>query len=229
MEQGFFPSIKPKTLRNEVLTVLRDAIVWGRLQPGQHLKENEMAAQLDVSRSPVREAFRHLEQEGLIISIPNQGSFVREFDEYDIRDIFRLRATLEMLACELVVERGGLADADVAHLEDLIDQQKAASDRGDFEELTRLDMDFHEFLCSKAGSERLLKMWRSLLTQILVLFYQRFRAYPDYVPATVESDHRSILDALLAEDLDRLSELHAEINSRVADESVRALHSPAHN
>lgn len=224
MNHRLLASIKPRTLRSEVLSILRDAIVWGQLAPGQHLKENEIADQLDVSRSPVREAFRHLEQEGLITSIPNQGSFVREFDEHDIRDIFRLRTTLEVLACELIVERGGLTDADLTYLEALIGQQKAASESADFEELTQLDMDFHEFLCEKAGSERLLKMWRSLRTQILVLFYQRFRAYPDYVPATVESDHRAILDALLAANLERISQLHADINVRVADESVRALH-----
>jgi len=178
-----------------------------------------------VSRSPVREAFRQLEQEGLIVSVPNQGSFVKEFDEQDIREIFTLRAALESLACEIILKNGGPRPADVERLEDYIERQKEAVEARDLDRLIELDMAFHEFICYKAGSERLLQMWRSLRSQVLVLFGQRFRTMPDYVPQTVEADHSAILEALRQGDVELLARRHREINARVARECVEIIYS----
>jgi DNA-binding GntR family transcriptional regulator len=223
--ERLFDSIKPKTLRDEVVDMLRDAIVSGKLRPGEHLKENGIAGQMSVSRSPVREAFRQLEQEGLIVSVPNQGSFVKEFDEQDIREIFTLRAALESLACEIVLKDDKLQPADFERLEAYIERQKGAIEAQDLDRLTELDMAFHEFICYKAGSKRLLQMWRSLRSQVLVLFGQRFRAMPDYVPQTVETDHAAILEALRQSDVELVARHHREINARVARECVEIIYS----
>jgi DNA-binding GntR family transcriptional regulator len=202
---------------------LRDAIVSGKLEPGEHLKESLIAEQMSVSRIPVREALRHLEQEGLIVSIPNQGSFVKVFDEKDIREIFTLRGALESLACELVLSNGLLQPEDLEHLERFIDQQREAIDARDFDHLTELDMDFHEFICRKSESERLLKTWRSLRAQIQVLFHQRFRTF-DWIPHTVETDHSAIVEALRQGDMQRVAQVHKEINARVAEECIQIIH-----
>jgi DNA-binding GntR family transcriptional regulator len=202
---------------------LRDAIVSGRLESGEHLKESLIAEQMSVSRIPVREAFRQLEQEGLIISIPNQGSFVKVFDEKDIREIFTLRGALESLACELVLSNGLLQPEDMEHLEDYVHLQREAIDARDFDRLTQLDMDFHEFICRKSESERLLKTWRSLRTQVQVLFHQRFRTY-DWIPETVETDHLAIIEALRQGDVQQVAQVHKEINARVAGECIQILH-----
>ncbi|GAB4526631.1 MAG: GntR family transcriptional regulator [Anaerolineae bacterium] len=223
METQLFDRIQPRTLRAEIVDILRDAIVSGRLKPGEHLKESTIAEQMSVSRIPVREAFRQLEQEGLILSIPNQGSFVKVFDEKDIKEIFTLRAALESLACELVLSDGTLQTEDMEHLESLIQQQREAIDARDFDRLTKLDMDFHEFICKKSGSERLLKTWRSLRAQVQVLFHQRFRTY-DWIPQTVETDHATILNALRQGDIHKVAQVHKEINARVAGECIQMLH-----
>jgi DNA-binding GntR family transcriptional regulator len=223
MEAQLFDRIQPRTLRAEIVNMLRDAIVSGKLGPGEHLKESVIAKQMSVSRIPVREAFRQLEQEGLIVSIPNQGSFVKVFDEKDIREIFTLRGALESLACELVLSNGPLQPEDLEHLEKYIERQREAIDAGDFDRLTRLDMDFHEFICKKSDSERLLKTWRSLRTQVQVLFHQRFRTY-DWIPHTVEVDHAAILEALRRGDVQQIAQVHKEINARVADECIEIVH-----
>jgi DNA-binding GntR family transcriptional regulator len=211
-----------RTLRTEVVDIIRDAIVSGGLKPGEHLKETAIANQLSVSRSPVREAFRQLEQEGLIISIANQGSFVKSFDEDDVREIFTLRATLEDLACEIILREGKLQPADFKRLEDYIEQQRDAIAAEDFNRLTELDMQFHELICSKSGFGRLLKMWQGLRAQIQVLFYQRFQAF-EQVPQTVDTDHSAILKALRKGDLAMFSEINKEINARVAEECVQVI------
>ena len=223
MEAQLFDRIQPRTLRAEIVDVLRDAIVSGKLESGEHLKESVIAEQMSVSRIPVREAFQQLEQEGLIVSIPNQGSFVKVFDEKDIREIFTLRGALESLACELVLSNDLLQPEDLEHLEEYVDQQREAINARDFDRLTKLDMDFHEFICRKSESERLLKTWRSLRSQIQVLFLQRFRTY-DWIPETVETDHSAIMGALRQGDVQRVARVHKEINARVAEECIEMTH-----
>jgi len=220
MEAQLFDRIQPRTLRAEIVDMLKDAIVSGKLGPGEHLKESLIAEQMSVSRIPLREAFRQLEQEGLIVSIPNQGSFVKVFDEKDIREIFTLRGALESLACELVLSNGLLEPEDLEHLDRFIDQQREAIDTRDFDRLTKLDMDFHEFICTKSKSERLLKTWQSLRAQIQVLFHQRFRTY-DWIPQTVETDHSAIIEALRQGDMQQVAQVHKEINARVAEECIQ--------
>ena len=224
MEAQTFQRIEPKTLRSEIVDRIRDAIVSGRLQPGEHLKESAIADQMSVSRIPVREAFRQLEQEGLIVSIPNQGSFIKVFEDKDIEEIFTLRAALEGLACEIVLKEEKLGPADFETLEDYVARQREAIDARDFDGLTKLDMDFHEFICRKSESERLLKMWRSLRAQIQVLFHQRFRTF-EWIPQTVETDHASILEALHQGDVQKAHQVHKEINARVAAECMQMVHS----
>jgi DNA-binding GntR family transcriptional regulator len=221
-----FDKAVSRTLRAEVVDMIRDAIVTGQLKPGERLKESALARQMSVSRSPIREALRQLEQEGLIVSIPNQGSFVRSFDEDDVREIFTLRAALEDLACEIVLENGKLQPSDLDRLEAYIEQQKRAVEARDFERLTELDMEFHEFLCKKSGFERLLRMWRSLRTQIQVLFFQRFQAF-DWVPETVDTDHSAILETLRQGDAEQFSQINKEINARVAEECAQMVRSLA--
>ena len=217
-----FNKATSRTLRSEVVDMIRNAIITGKLKPGEHLKEAAIADQMSVSRSPVREALRQLEQEGLITSIPNQGSFVKVFDEKDVEEIFILRAALEDLACEIVLKEGKLQLADFRSLEVYIEQQREAIEARDFDRLTELDMDFHEFICQKSEFERLLKMWQSLRAQIQVLFYQRFQTF-DEVPQTVDTDHSAILEALRHGDAERFSRINREVNARVAEECVQVI------
>ncbi len=225
MTGQLFERIKPNTLRDEVVDMIRDAIVSGELRPGEHLKENVIADQMAISRSPIREALHQLEQEGLIVSIPNRGRFVKDFDEKDIREIFTLRAALESLACELITEFGKLQPSDFEQLEDCINGQREAVEAQDFDRLTELDMRFHEHICTKAGHERLWKVWQSLHAQLRVVFHKRFRAMPDYVPQTAINDHQAILEALRQRDVESATQLNKEINARVAEECIQIIHS----
>ena len=208
-----------KTLRTEVVAILHDAIVSGQLKPGDHLKESELASQLSVSRSPVREALRQLEQNGLVVSVANQGSYVKTYTHKEIAEIFTLRAALENLACELIIQGDKLTEEDWQRLDRFIEEQRAAIDAQAFDELTELDMDFHEFICQKSDSQRLLTMWQSLRGQIQVLFYQRFRAL-ERVPQTVDVDHMAILDALRLANIEEITALNKRINGRVAQECI---------
>jgi DNA-binding GntR family transcriptional regulator len=218
---GIFSKPAPRTLRNEALDMLRRAIITGQLIPGQHLKEIELSEQMEISRSPVREALRTLEEEGLVESVPNQGCFVKSYGPQQIVEIFTLRTALENLAGELVIQQDALDGADFEALNDLVVRQDQAAQARDLHTLTGLDMDFHEYLCRKSGSELLLKTWRGLRNQIQVLFYQRFQVQERiFVSETMQEDHHLILKALREKDLPALTALNKAINARVVDECI---------
>ena len=216
-----FDKARSKTLRTGVVEMLREAITNGSFLPGTHLKENELAERMSVSRSPVREALRQLEQEGLILSIPNQGCYVKTYNETEIEEIFALRGALENLACEMLIKGKVLGDGDYQEMGGMIDQQRQATEHREYDRLVALDMDFHEYICQKTGYQRLLTMWKSLRSQIQVLFYQRILAY-DWVPDTVDRDHHAIIDALRQDDLNLVVQVNKEIYTRVARECVNA-------
>lgn len=223
-----FGPVSPKTRRIEVSAILRDAIVTGRLRPGQHLKEIDISQQMKVSRSPVREAFRQLEQEGLLVSIPNQGCYVKEFSAQEIRELYVLRAALENLAFETILKDALLRPENIVDLEHIIAEQQRFIDGHDYAELAHMDMRFHEYLCELSGLSRLVEMWRSLRGQILMLFFQRFYQM-DWVPATVIPHHRAILDGLRAGDFEALRRLNNGINEQVSQECIDLLIGPSSN
>ena len=209
--------IRPnQLLAEEAVVQLRQAIVEGRLQPGEHLAENGLAQQLGISRSPVREALRLLEREGLVVGLPNRGTFVRKFSAHDVEEIFALRVAIESLAAEWAIER--LNEADFQELEKLLEVQRAAVAAGDMQHLNEADINFHEYICRRSGHSRLIGVWQGIRSQCLTLFHWRLRAYPDYVPQTVVTDHEQFLQAFSQRDLARVLELHREVNRRVVRE-----------
>lgn len=217
--ENIFTQARSSTLRTQVLEMLRDAIITGKLKSGDHLKENDLAEQMSVSRSPIREALRQLEQEDLVVAIPNQGCFVKTYVSDEIEDIFTVRAALENLAFELIIEGEKFEEEDWVILDNFINEQLEAIEANAFDTLTKSDMNFHEFFCRKSGSKHLLKNWRSLRAQIQVLFYQRFTILEE-VPRSVYVHHMQILEKLKAGDIVGLKQLNREINARVARDCI---------
>ncbi len=219
--QDIFERIPQRSTENEIVSRLRAAIIEGKVAPGAHLNESELAKQMAVSRIPIRESLRKLEQEGLITRLPNRGVFVRSFTAQDVREVFSLRAVLENMAFEWAIPRMSKEDIDV--LEAMIDEQKIVIAEKRYEELAFLDMRFHEFLCKKANHSRLLKSWYEQHAQCQMLLNLRFKHMADYTPETVPMDHVQILDAIRRRDVATVVSLTLEISERVAQECVETL------
>lgn len=147
------------TRREQILEVLRAAVSDGTLAPGVHLAEVELSEQLGVSRGTLREALRHLQQDGLLVP-DNRGRLsVRVVSAHEVADIFAVRAALEALAAEQVCSRQDRSGA-VAVLEDrLAAMAQPAADMG--ERVTR-DLAFHEALCTLSGNDVLHASWRNV-------------------------------------------------------------------
>jgi len=216
-----FNEIKPITLRDQVVEEIRRAIFEGRLKPGDHIREQDLTQHLGVSRTPIREAFIILERDGLLVNYPNRGCFVRNFDEQDIREIFTMRAALENLAAELIIDK--LTDEDFAHLRKLIEQQRLAIEQDDRTHLGLLDLSFHLYLVERAHNSRLTRAWQAISAQYVAAISYRASAYPDYDEHQALTDHEQILKAYMSRDLNRVMKVNHEINERVAHQCLQGL------
>src|SRR5688572_3458655 len=96
-----FSQIRAMNLREQVVEQIRTAIIEGRLKPNDHIVESSLTQMLGISRTPVREALILLEQDGLVVSYPNRGSYVRNFTSQDVDEVFSMRTMLENFAGEL--------------------------------------------------------------------------------------------------------------------------------
>ncbi len=175
---------------------LRQEILRGELAPGDLLAESAAAVRLGVSRVPVREALFTLEREGLVVFGPTGRAFVRGLTSADFEELFALRLTLEPMAARLAARRGRV---DVLPLEANI----AATGRAkSIEEVTRLDLEFHELILRASGNARLLKLWLSLRSELELWLSRLHRQHQWKTRRTREETvgaHRLLLSVLRKE------------------------------
>jgi DNA-binding GntR family transcriptional regulator len=216
-----FSQIQPTNLRDQVVDQIRAAIIEGRLKPDDHIVESMLTEQIGVSRTPIREALILLEQDGLVVSYQNRGSFVRSFSEQDVHDIFTMRTTLENFAGELSIDR--MTEVDHQHLEFLIEQQRTAIAADNFRQVRSIDMHFHEYIVNFSGHSLLIRNWQQIVAQIAAVLYIRAEAIPEYDEYLAVRDHMLIVDAYRKRDLALLREINRRINQRVAGECAYAV------
>ncbi len=195
-----------KPLREVVFEALREAIIKGILKPGERLMEIQLAEELGVSRTPVREAFRKLELEGFVVMVPRKGAYVAGISLKDIAAVFEVRAALEGLAAGLAAER--ITEGELEELERLLVQMAELIEKGEFSEFVKLDTQFHDVLYKSSRNQRLIQILSTLRDEI-----QRFRAvslsYPGRMREALE-EHRKIVEAIAARDEDLAKKLAAE-------------------
>ncbi len=156
------PNLERSTLRERALVALRTAITAGQYRPGDHLGEVEIASRLSVSRGTVREALRHLQQEGLVVAGARGMLRVRSLSTREVRELFQVRGALEGLAVAQIIESGD-REAAVTSLRQALDRLEATFDAVDaFEEQVEADLAFHLRLCELSGNSMLLQTWRHL-------------------------------------------------------------------
>ncbi|MBE3584280.1 MAG: GntR family transcriptional regulator [Limnochordaceae bacterium] len=181
-----------KPLRELVFDALRQAILSGSLRPGERLMEIQLAEQMGVSRTPIREAIRKLELEGLVVMVPRKAAYVADMTVKDIHEVFEIRAALERLAVELATQR--IQPAEVAELGRVLDQMQTALQNGEWAVSAQLEAEFHELLFAACRNARLHQLIRNQREQL-----QRFRPWMLSVPGRLQAalhEHRSLWEAL---------------------------------
>jgi len=192
-----------RPLHEEVIDQLRDMIVQGELTPETKLNERVLAAQLGISRTPLREAFKYLASEGLIELLPNRGAVVAPLKPEKVKEIFVVLGALEALAGELVCRNA--TDADIAEIRALHYQMVAHHARGELAPYFRYNQQIHIRLVECAGNATLAQVYRGLNAHVRRARYMANLSHDRWNEAVRE--HEEILAALTARDSTRLQAL----------------------
>lgn len=182
-----------RTLSDNVVNIIRKMILNGNLKPGERINQAQLADKLNISRGPIREALRLLQNEGLIQHVTNKGTFVTTLSVQDAYEIYTLRALLESEAAQLAVSQ--LTIADFQKLEMLLNQISETMKEGDLEKQAQYDIEFHLTIVEASKHQRLINMHRQLDTQVGAMFLTVANKVPIRVNQVVKN-HVILLDAL---------------------------------
>lgn len=197
---------KTHSLHATVFNEIEKNILSGVYPPGQQLTELKLSKDLGVSRTPVREALRQLELEGLVKTVPNKGAKVVGVSDKDIKDIYTIRMSLEALAARWAAEN--ISAKGLKDLTETVELQEFYVSKNDYEKVWQLDRSFHEILYAASESRPL----QSVLTQ----FHNYLRKAREIsIRSTgralvAVSEHRGIVDAITQKDLDKAETLARE-------------------
>ncbi|WP_026766295.1 GntR family transcriptional regulator [Selenomonas ruminantium] len=209
-------------LREVVCESLREAIRSGVLKPGERIMEIQLAEELGVSRTPVREAIRKLELEGYVVMMPRRGTYVASMSIRDINEIFEIRTALESLSNGLAADH--ITDDELEHLQRLLVIIGGYIKEGNIEKIVETDIEFHDLLYHAARNERLVGIISNLRDQ-LTRFRTLSMSYPGRLEETLE-EHRLIVDAIASGDrkaASRAAERHMENSEKTLLKAMEAL------
>lgn len=202
-------------LRDVVYNTLRQAILRGELKPGERLMEIQLANKLGVSRTPVREAIRKLELDGLVLMIPRKGAEVADISEKSLKDVLEVRKALEELAVQLTCEK--ISKAQIAELKQAAEEFKKILKSNDITQIAEADVRFHDVIYMATDNQKLIQLLYNLREQMYryrVEYLKRSRVYPQLI-----QEHEEIIRQIEK----REKELAAEITCRHIDNQVEAV------
>ena len=194
------------SLRGRVFVKIENDILNGQYKPGDSLNESKVANELDVSRTPVREAIRQLELEGLVAYIPNKGAIVKGMSREDIKDIYDIRIKIEGLAAKRAADN--ITPAQLKELKEVVEFEEFYTNKGDTEQILKLDTKFHEIIFRASGSRFLNRKFTSFHHYI-----QRARSLSlmDKERAkTALKEHMAIMKAIEKKDKEKAEELMSQ-------------------
>ena len=179
-------------LRDIVFKSLSEAIILGDLKPGERLMETKLADELGVSRTPVREAIRKLELEGLVVMTPRKGAEVADINLQDLKEVLEIRKALETLAVQLACKNA--SEEDVQKLKDANNAILKAVKAKDVDLIMENDLKFHDVILAVAGSKRLEK----ILDQLRAHIFRYRHAYIVAMDAkeTIVDEHNKIIKCI---------------------------------
>lgn len=197
-------------LRDEVFNTLREKILKGVLKPGERLMEIHLADQLGVSRTPIREAIRMLELEGLVKMVPRKGAQVAKISREDLQDVLEVRKALDTLAVKLACER--ITEEEIVRLKEAEDAFEKVLASEDATEIAEADVAFHDVIQAASKNKRLKNMISNLAERIFRYRFEYIKQQSDG-GKTLMMEHRTIIRCIEENDVEaaiRAIELHID-------------------
>lgn len=198
-----------KSLAQRVADILETAILDGRYKPGERIFEQDIAKSLELSRSPVREAFYLLERKGILSLMPRKGAFVPKVTKKGINDLLDLRRALDGLAVRLAAEKA--SQEMLERIENIIKKQKNAAEKNDKIKFKQFGFEFHSFVYMASENTKLFRIWEEMSAEAVL-----YQITDISLPGSLENwpnEHMQILEVIKSRDGDsaqRLAEEHVE-------------------
>ncbi|TZE82872.1 GntR family transcriptional regulator [Calorimonas adulescens] len=189
---NFNPIETYKPLRDLVFEYMKEGIISGEFKPGQRLMEVQLASKLGVSRTPIREAIRKLELEGLVIMMPRKGAYVSDLSQKDILEVFEVRTALEGLAAALAAER--MSNDEIRMLTDIMENFKDYVDKSDENGIIEADTEFHNLIFQSTRNDKLIQINNNLQEQLKRFRIKYLEAYKR--PNKLIPEHERIVEAI---------------------------------
>ena len=193
---------EPKLLSEDIAESIKTAIIKGKFKPGEKIPEGELAESMGISRTPLREAFRKLQNEGFIQIIPRKGAVVADIDADEAINIYEIKSTLEGLAARLAARN--MKPKDIGKLEKINDELKELIDKNDLESFYKVHTKFHEGFVRMCGNKRLIQMISNLNDH-----FNRFGIISLTLPGQFEnaiSQHNEIIEGFKSGDQNLVEE-----------------------
>ena len=207
-------------LRDVVFNTLRKAILTGELKPGERLMEIHLANRLGVSRTPIREAIRKLELEGLVTMIPRRGAEVAQITEKSMKDVLEVRRALDALCAELACDR--ISEEEMGKLEEACAGFEKATRTGDTTAIAKADVALHDIIVAATGNQRLVQLVNNLAEQ---MYRYRFVYIKDESQhERLIEEHRMIYDSIRKKDKEaaaRAAKLHIDNQEKSVMKQIR--------
>lgn len=191
-----------RTLREEVVIILRKRILSGDIKPGEKIKEVEISKELNISRGPVREALRQVEQEGLVTYSPNKGCTVKTISPNTMSEVYLLRSTLEVLAVKIY--SGKMKESTINKLEELSKRLGKMAEKNDLNGIVETDEEFHEIIVKEAEVNLLYETWKRFEGENAAAYFTMKSS--NLMPSSkyLERNHNEIINTLKNGDLDEI-------------------------
>ena len=207
-------------LRDVVFNTLRKAILTGELKPGERLMEIHLANRLGVSRTPIREAIRKLELEGLVIMIPRRGAEVAQITEKSLKDVLEVRRALDALCVELACDR--IDEEATQQLKKACEEFERATETKDATTIAKADVELHDIIVRASGNQRLIKLINNLSEQ---MYRYRFEYIKDENRHdNLIDEHRMIYESIVKRDKEgaaRAAKIHIDNQEKSIIRQIR--------
>lgn len=207
-------------LRDVVFNTLRQKILTGELKPGERLMEIHLANRLGVSRTPIREAIRKLELEGLVIMIPRRGAEVAQISWKSLKDVLEVRKALDMLSIELACDR--ITEEEIEELEKACEEFRKQAQLNDATAMAKADVALHDIIFRATRNDRLQQLVNNLSEQ---MYRYRFEYIKDISQhETLVNEHQLILNSIRNKDKVKAAEivgLHIDNQEKAIIKSLR--------
>ncbi len=198
--------LESKLMSTKIAEVLRENIILENLKPGEKINEYQLSQALNISRPPIREAFRTLASEGLITLIPRKGVYVSKLSPKEVEEIYEIKSMMESFATRLAIPI--VEEKEILKLNSILNLMQEKIKEDNFKEIQRLNIEFHRMMIKMSKNEKLINLYESIILPIRR--YQRLGLSAPSSWETSLKEHRGIAQAIESEDIDLAERLTRE-------------------